>query len=174
VVIRVREEFHSSQEPPTEETSETEFVFEPVTGKFMENAEEGYPGNNWTDMSQLKKRGTLKRYKPAFAARQSTRVQTMVSFRSKLSQAHQEKGEAETGVPFASTNSFSILDSCDDDMLEEIASDCDIILGNNDKEIEETLNSIKLEEQLRVAMAEAKYILLAMRSRYSNMSQSAR
>ncbi|CAN6166580.1 unnamed protein product [Urochloa humidicola] len=53
------------------------------------------------------------------------------------------------------TNPFTILNDCDKDVLENIASDCDIILGGNEREISETLDAMKLEEVTRAALAEA-------------------
>lgn len=47
--------------------------------------------------------------------------------------------------------------SVNDEVLENLARECDISLGANNKEIGETISSMKMEEQFRAAMAEANY-----------------
>jgi len=54
-------------------------------------------------------------------------------------------------------NSFTILNSCDDTYLEEIAEEWDICLGNNAEEVLETISTMKLEELARANLAEANY-----------------
>jgi hypothetical protein len=73
------------------------------------------------------------------------------------------------GTSSASLNSFTLLNSCNDDLLETIASCCDINLGEEDKVVHENLSVMKLEEVLRRVIAEANYkSLLNKRSEESH------
>jgi hypothetical protein len=56
------------------------------------------------------------------------------------------------------SNSFTVLDSYDDDdELETIAANCDIVLGDSREETTENINAIRMEEKVRAALAEANY-----------------
>lgn len=50
-----------------------------------------------------------------------------------------------------------------------MAKDCDIILRDSNESILETISAIKLEEQLRPALAEANYI--AIREKSASLQQ---
>ena len=56
-----------------------------------------------------------------------------------------------------SSNAFDVLNSVDEETWENIATDCDIILGGNIEVISSTLSTIQLEEMVRAAIAEANY-----------------
>jgi uncharacterized membrane protein YdfJ with MMPL/SSD domain len=84
-----------------------------------------------------------RRFQPVVAARKSSRIHDNL----------QQAG----GTNIISTNAFTILNSCDDDVLEMIENDCDVRLGANREEIRESLGAMKLEEQARAALAEASY-----------------
>lgn len=61
------------------------------------------------------------------------------------------------GMLQTTLNSFTILNSCDNEELENIAKNCDIKLGGNIVESHEIIDSMKLEELARAALAEANY-----------------
>jgi hypothetical protein len=90
-----------------------------------------------------RKTPSKRRFQPVVAARKSSRNH------DKLQQAG--------GTNIISANAFTILNSCDDDVLEMIENDCDVRLGANREEIREALGAMKLEEQARAALDEASY-----------------
>jgi FMN phosphatase YigB (HAD superfamily) len=55
------------------------------------------------------------------------------------------------------TNTFTVLNSCDDEILETIAHECDVRLGKSREEVRETLSVMKLKEQARAAIVEDNY-----------------
>jgi hypothetical protein len=55
------------------------------------------------------------------------------------------------------SNSFIVLNSYDNDDLEELANSCNIILGDNVEITHKTIEAIKLEELAIAAIAEARY-----------------
>jgi hypothetical protein len=55
------------------------------------------------------------------------------------------------------SNAFLVLDTYEDDVLENIASECDIKLGENSDEAGSILSAMRAEEIARAAMAEAAY-----------------
>lgn len=60
-----------------------------------------------------------------------------------------------SGMEQTDHNPFTVLNLIDEDDLNILVEDCDIVLGESSKEIEESWNEIKLEETLRAAVAEA-------------------
>ncbi|CAN6334410.1 unnamed protein product [Urochloa humidicola] len=97
-----------------------------------------------TRMSNQKK-GKRKFY-PAIAARKSSRrgLATSNTFNNQ-------------GMINTNANPFTVLNSCNNETLEEIAISCDVILGENKEEIEEVLCAMKLEELVRAGIAEAQH-----------------
>jgi hypothetical protein len=62
-----------------------------------------------------------------------------------------------TGMETSTQNTFVVLNSVDDNILQLIAKDGDIKLGEGTEEILENICAIKLEEQTRAMLAEAQY-----------------
>ncbi|CAN6292349.1 unnamed protein product [Urochloa humidicola] len=105
---------------------------------------------NWERALQSKRRTSKKRrFFPAVAARTSSRVDGI-----KHRGAHMAVDPGASQTPL---NSFTILNSCENEDLENIAISCDVSLGDSKVEIKETLDIMKLEELARAAIAEAKY-----------------
>jgi hypothetical protein len=69
---------------------------------------------------------------------------------------HKPPHEAE-GTHTILTNTFTVLNSCGDETLENIAHECDVRLGTSREEVRETLSAMKLAEQARAAVPEANY-----------------
>ena len=104
---------------------------------------------NWEVVSSQHK-GVKKKFFPVVATRKSFRV------------AGLHGGDTTSGRPADLSNSpprnsFTILNSCDDELLEEIASKCEVRLRNSPRESLESLSAMKLEEYARAKMAEANY-----------------
>ena len=66
-------------------------------------------------------------------------------------------GGASSSFTGTSSNAFAILNYVDEETWENIATNCDIILGGNIEVISSTLSAIQLEEMARAAIAEANY-----------------
>jgi hypothetical protein len=62
-----------------------------------------------------------------------------------------------SGMASNPSNAFLVLDTYEDDVLENIASECDIKLGENSDEAGSILSAMRAEEIARAAMAEAAY-----------------
>ncbi|CAN6339652.1 unnamed protein product [Urochloa humidicola] len=103
----------------------------------------------WDKHVGFKGRKTKRKFYPTVAARKSSRGK---STPTRMAITTESQGMLDTP-----SNSFSVLNSCSDDLLEEIAVNCDVILGTNREEVLETLSAMKLEEQARAALAEANY-----------------
>ena len=85
----------------------------------------------WEVVPPRQKTPKTQHFRPVMAVRKSTRVPKI-------------KHNTPTGtIPAPPTNSFSILNSCEDDYLEDMADIWDIWLGNNSMEIRETLSAMK-------------------------------
>jgi hypothetical protein len=72
----------------------------------------------------------------------------------KSARGRKPRGEGMCNIP---VNSFTVLNSYDDDELELIATNCDIVLGGVGKKISGNINAIQMEEIVRAAIAEANY-----------------
>lgn len=106
----------------------------------------------WEVVSTAKKTQVKRKFQPAVAARQSSRNQKSFTT-STLGGVSAIPGTSSTP-----SNSFEILNSCDNADLENIAMQCDLILGGGDtSETHEVLSAMKLEEKTRAALAEANY-----------------
>ncbi|CAO2177896.1 unnamed protein product [Urochloa humidicola] len=97
----------------------------------------------WKKSAGFKVGKHKRKFYPTVAARKSARG----------SQASPMKSKGNTDMP----NPFSVLNSCSNEILEEIALNCDVVLGTNKEEITEALSAMRLEEQARAALAEANY-----------------
>lgn len=96
------------------------------------------------------KANTKRRLYLAMAARKSSRINK-----------NNDQLGGNAGMFPATINSFTILNSCENDNLHDIATKCDIVWGGggggNREEIHETLDGMKLEELTPAALAEANY-----------------
>ncbi|CAO2194224.1 unnamed protein product [Urochloa humidicola] len=103
----------------------------------------------WESVKGTKQKTTKRKFYPVVAARKSSRVR----------EADKEGTTSSTcaGTSSSFSNNFSILNTCNDDDLEQLANDCDISLGADMAEIQETLSAMKIEEAARAALAEANY-----------------
>jgi hypothetical protein len=105
----------------------------------VEGEEEGQLG----DDKRGEKIPAKRKFQPVVAARKSSR--------------NYKPLQENEGMYTTTVNKFAILNSCEDDMLETIANDCDVCLGSNKIEVRETVSAIKLEELARAAIAEVSY-----------------
>jgi len=106
------------------------------------------------ELAKSAKRTTLKaRREPVKAARKSSRriLQHAPNLLHKINDLELP------GTSHNTHNAFEILNSTSDDELEEIAYNCDVMLGSNKNNIAETISTMKAEEKLRGAIAEASY-----------------
>ena len=89
---------------------------------------------------------------PIVAARKSGRLPQHPTIFSQASD------NISSGMNVILGNSFSILNSMDDEFMEDFVVNCDIHLGGSEEEVLESLSAIKLEVMARAAIAEATYI----------------
>lgn len=107
----------------------------------------------WKQAPSRQKHSKKNGFYPAVTSRQSTRSTTGGEYASR-----KNSGERQSSGMFQATiNSFTILNSCENDELEDIATLCDIKLGESSEEAGEIINAMKLEELARAAIAEAKH-----------------
>ncbi|CAN6302031.1 unnamed protein product [Urochloa humidicola] len=106
----------------------------------------------WKQTSSSRKKSIKRRFCPAVAARKSARTG---------GKGFSKRGTTtipdNSGMFQASVNSFTILNTCDREDLENLATSCDIKLGENSKETLEIIEAMKLEEVARAEIAEANY-----------------
>ena len=95
-----------------------------------------------------------KRREPIRAARKNSRMAHKTAI-----PLHQLSSTDMPGTSTTVNNSFAILNSMEDDELEEIAMNCDVTLGNSEDEIAETISAMQAEEMLRGVVAETNYKL---------------
>lgn len=114
-----------------------------VKGKLKDDTD----SEEWEQVTATRQKPSAKRrLYPAMAARKSSRINKKTDQRG-----------GNPGIFSATVNSFTILNSCENDDLAEIVSKCDIVLGNSRGEINETIDAMKLEELTRATLAEANY-----------------
>lgn len=147
------EEMESSQGPPEEGGSQTEknLIDSQILGEEISDA-----GADLEAQGSGKAR--LKRYYPTRADRQSKRLQKGAPSRGKGGQTlYGMEQNFMAGNNPIDNNPFTILNLLEDDDLNSLVNDCDIVLGNSNEEIEDSINGMILEEQIRAAVAEANY-----------------
>jgi hypothetical protein len=108
-----------------------------------EIALEGEENGQLGDDKGGKKLPAKRRFQPIIAARKSLR--------------NYKPLQENEGMYATSVNKFAILNSCEDEMLESISSDCDVCLGSNKVEVREAISAIKLEELASAEIAEVSY-----------------
>lgn len=121
----------------------------------------------WKQASTTRRKSAKKRrFNPAVATRKSYRMAMKVSG-DNMGKAGVT---ANTGTFQNVINSFTILNSCDNYDLEELASCCDISLGEDRGEVQEVISAMKLEELARAAIAEAEHRLRTEKSGWNTCS----
>lgn len=107
----------------------------------------------WVMASARSRTNRKKKFCPSLAARKSARTSRGGDYTNK----RMSQGSQDTGMSQPTINSFTVLNSCDDNGLENIALNCDIMLGENAEEAREIISAMKLEELARANIAEANY-----------------
>ncbi|CAL5084352.1 unnamed protein product [Urochloa decumbens] len=104
----------------------------------------------WQRPQSASKRARTRKHNPVIADRRSERI-----YQQELGGGTTQAGLS--GTSSTNPNPFAVLNSLDDDFLENLALDCDIILGGEGEGIRQTLDAMRLEELARAALAEANY-----------------
>ena len=105
----------------------------------------------WEVTKIAKKKSSKKRGKPVLALHKSSRGNAPNS-------VHHMRKLSLPGTTETLQNSFTVLNSCDYALLENLANRCNVNLGDDTNSRHEVLSAMKLEETVRAVTAEAIYM----------------
>ncbi|CAN6222198.1 unnamed protein product [Urochloa humidicola] len=130
------------------EVPDAEDIEDPVTVTQERGEQKTREAETEERREMTKQRSPKRKFYPTVAARKSSRGAPMTTSGVVGDMA---------GTSNSCFNPFMILNACEDEILEEIAINCDVVLGESREEISDTLNAMKLEEMARAELAEANY-----------------
>lgn len=104
-----------------------------IGGADLEGLDIDEDKEEWELTQNSKPKSCRRKFYPVVAARKSTKT---VPCRKSTNQANQIDAP---DMSNSTSNSFTILNSCGDDTLEDIAINCDVSLGRNRGEIQDTV-----------------------------------